>query len=55
MINAGSAGALKEIKRITTDVAVLIDSERASEGEALAKDREAFKGMRRPRIQRSRA
>ena len=42
MINGRSALALSEIKRITTKVTVLIDSERTTVGEALAKDREAF-------------
>lgn len=42
MINGRSAGALNEIKRISTRVAVLIDSERSEAGASLAKDREDF-------------
>ena len=42
MINARSATSLNEVKRITSNVSVLIDSERASEGEPLAKEREEF-------------
>jgi hypothetical protein len=42
LINASSAATLSEISRITTDVSVLIDSERQAEGEELAADRAAF-------------
>lgn len=42
MINARSGAALTEIKRITTKVAVLIDSERPNADAPLAKDRAAF-------------
>ncbi len=42
LINARSEQALAEIKRITDQVAVLIDSERATAGAPLASDRQAF-------------
>jgi hypothetical protein len=42
MIRAGAAPQLEEVKRITTNVAALIDSERGAAGAPLAADREAF-------------
>lgn len=42
MINGRSEHALAEIKRITTQVAVLIDSERATAAAPLAPERQAF-------------
>jgi hypothetical protein len=42
MINGGSEQALAEIRRITTQVAVLIDSERATADAPLTRDRQAF-------------
>jgi predicted ATPase len=42
MINGRSEQQLAEIRRITTHVAVLIDSERSKKDEALASDREQF-------------
>lgn len=42
MINARSAAPLSEIRRITTRIAVLIDSERLAEGGPLAADRQGF-------------
>jgi ABC-type cobalamin/Fe3+-siderophores transport system ATPase subunit len=42
LINADSAPALAEIKRITEDVSVVIDSEREAEGEPLDGPRQAF-------------
>lgn len=42
LITASSAPALAEIPRITTKVSVLIDSERESEDQPLAKDRAEF-------------
>jgi hypothetical protein len=42
LINATSAKSLAEIKRITEDVSVLIDSERATAGHQLDEPRQAF-------------
>ena len=42
LINASSAATLAEISRITTEISVLIDSERESKDEPLAGDRAAF-------------
>jgi energy-coupling factor transporter ATP-binding protein EcfA2 len=42
MISGRSAAPLEEIKRITTNIAALIDSERSAAGEALSKDRAEF-------------
>jgi ABC-type Mn2+/Zn2+ transport system ATPase subunit len=42
MINAGSASQLLEIKRISSKIWALIDSERHAAGEALPRDREGF-------------
>jgi ABC-type cobalamin/Fe3+-siderophores transport system ATPase subunit len=42
LINAGSEAQLQELMRISTNIDVLIDSERTAEGEALAADRQAF-------------
>jgi predicted ATPase len=42
MINAGREPELEEVKRISTDLHVLIDSERAEEGAPLSADRAAF-------------
>lgn len=42
LINASSTDTLSEISRITTDVSVLIDSERKAEGEELSSERAAF-------------
>ena len=42
LINGTSAQALAEIGRITDSVSVLVDSERSTEGEALAADRQTF-------------
>jgi hypothetical protein len=42
LINGSSAPALSEIKRITEDVSVIIDSERQSEGAALDGPRQEF-------------
>lgn len=42
LIRAGVAAELSEVKRITDNVAVLIDSERAADGTPLGADREAF-------------
>lgn len=42
LINANSSGPLAEISRITSDVYVIIDSERKSAQEELGKDRQGF-------------
>jgi hypothetical protein len=42
LINASSGPSLVEMRRITPNVSVLIDSERATEGAPLAPDRQAF-------------
>ena len=42
-INGTTAQELGELKRLSENIAVIIDSEKRSHGEGLAKDREAFK------------
>jgi hypothetical protein len=42
LINGSSEAELSEVKRISTNVAALIDSERSQEGAALSPDRKAF-------------
>jgi ABC-type cobalamin/Fe3+-siderophores transport system ATPase subunit len=45
MINGNSGAALSELRRIHSDIAVLIDSERAAHGDPLCKDRADFEAL----------